>query len=228
MPPTLVSLALTVCGASLVHIVALENREALDELEDYADMTSSDMNALATKMERRTPQQGRAVLPTKVLKNIHALCFWARERIRKGEDLTFGTFDVDALRKAKLEMKLREDTSDKTPTIKPDKFTPAKWRDFSKAFPMYLSGFKGAQYAPLDYIIRPVLTEDDEESLASHNTFTIGIEPRQKDLYNYPVEGRHFTEDNHEVYRLLADLVSGSEGMSWIEEFEMSQNGRAA
>ena len=114
-------------------------------------------------------------------------------------------------------MKLRDDTSDKTPTIKPEKFAPAKWRDFAKAFPMYLSGFKGAQHATLDYIIRPNID-------AGH----VHANSRVESLYDHPLTGRHYTKNNHKVYRLLANPLSDSEGMSWIEEFETLQNGRAA
>ena len=114
-------------------------------------------------------------------------------------------------------MKLRKDTSDQTSSIKPDKFTPAKWRDFERLFPMYLSGFKGAQHASLEYILRPAIPPDH-----------VHLEQRVQELYDYPLTGRHFTEDNHATYRLLADLLAGTEGMSWIEAFQSSQNGRAA
>ena len=97
---TPVSAALTICGANAEHIEALETREALDDLEDYADMTTSDMNALATKIEEKTAAQGRTILPTKILKNIHALYFWASERVRKNKILDHNLFDLAALREA--------------------------------------------------------------------------------------------------------------------------------
>ena len=214
---TPVAAALTICGANADHIAALETRKALDSLEDYADMTTSDMNVLATKIEKRTAAQGKVIIPTKILKNLHALCFWASERVRKNEALDHNLFTVNALRDAKSEMKLRKDTSDQTSSIKPDKFTPAKWRDFERLFPMYLSGFKGAQHASLEYILRPAIPPDH-----------VHLEQRVQELYDYPLTGRHFTEDNHATYRLLADLLAGTEGMSWIEAFQSSQNGRAA
>ena len=98
---TPVSAALTICGANAEHIEALETRETLDDLEDYADMTTSDMNALATKIEEQTAVQGRTILPTKILKNIHALYFWASERVRKNKILDHNLFDLAALREAK-------------------------------------------------------------------------------------------------------------------------------
>ena len=113
-------------------------------------------------------------------------------------------------------MKLRTDMADVTSSIKPDKFTTTTWRDFEKLFPMYLSGFKGSQHTSLEYILRP-------------NVPLGHVLPNQRtrDLYNYPLAGRNYTEDNHAVYRLLADLVAGTQGMSWIEAFQTSQHGRA-
>ena len=98
---TPVAAALTICGANAEHIAALELGKALDSLEDYADMTTSDMNALATKMEKQTEAHGRVIFLTKILKNIHAMCFWASERVRKNKVLDHQLFDVKALWYAK-------------------------------------------------------------------------------------------------------------------------------
>lgn len=61
--------------------------ERLNSLNDYAELTNRDITELAAKLERRrTVADGRVSLPAKVLKNIQTLCFWAREKICKGED----------------------------------------------------------------------------------------------------------------------------------------------
>lgn len=51
---------------------------------------------------------------------------------------------------------------------------------------------------------------------------------RDRALYSYPLQGRHFSLDNMTAYRLLSDLVSGTSGYTWISEFDRAQNGRAA
>ncbi len=76
---TPVAQVLTVCGANDAEILALEGRERLDTLDDYADMLKEEGSALAAKLERRTIVTGRVILPTKVIKNVQALCFWASE-----------------------------------------------------------------------------------------------------------------------------------------------------
>ena len=52
--------------------------------------------------------------------------------------------------------------------------------------------------------------------------------PRNQALYNYPLGGRHFQEDNMTVYCLLSDLISGTTGFVWVQPFDRAQNGRAA
>ena len=74
--------ALTVCQANAQERNALAVREHLDTLEDYAELTNRDITELALKLERRAIADGRVILPAKVLKNIQALCFWAREMVR--------------------------------------------------------------------------------------------------------------------------------------------------
>ena len=51
---------------------------------------------------------------------------------------------------------------------------------------------------------------------------------RDRELYCYPLNGRHYNLDNMMVYRLLSDVVSGTLGYTWIRDHDRSQNGRAA
>ena len=52
-------------------------------------------------------------------------------------------------------MRMRKEEQGTKATIKPDKFHPKCWKDWSDQFDVYLSHHKGAQFAPLDYIICP-------------------------------------------------------------------------
>jgi hypothetical protein len=61
-------------------------------------------------------------------------------------------FDEGTLAETKALMKLRDDNVAAAPSIKPAKFTAAKWHDWHTSFITYLSNYKGSQLAELDYI----------------------------------------------------------------------------
>ena len=215
--PTPVQHVLTVCQANAGEINAFEVTERLNTLDDYAELTNQDVKAIASKLEKRTVANGRVLLPQKLIKNIQALCFWCREETRKGVNLNHNDFTAAVLVQSKADMKRREEDKSEAPQIKPDKFKPKQWKVWAKQFDVYLSNHKGAQFCPLDYIIRPVVP-------AGH----IHANAREAALYQYPLTGPHFREDNMQVYRMLSDLVSGTEGESWINEFNRAQHGRNA
>ena len=209
---------LTVCQANQQERQVLIVRERLNTLSDYAELTSRDIIELASKFERRTVADGRIILPAKVLKNIQALCFWARERVRKGEALTAAAFTAEELTTTKEMMRIRDEGLKEAPSIKPDKFDPNKWTSWSKQFVTCLSHVTGQQFSPLDYVVRQ---EPPPQPLAEMNE-------RDRALYSFPLHGRHFTLDNMTAYRLLSDLVNGTSGYTWISAYDRAQNGRAA
>ena len=50
---------------------------------------------------------------------------------------------------------------------------------------------------------------------------------RDRELYRYPLNGRHYVLDNMMAFRLLSNVVAGSLGYTWIRDHDRSQNGRA-
>jgi hypothetical protein len=214
---TPVTAVLQICGANAAEINALENVERLDTIEDYAEMTSKEVSYLASKLERRTAAAGRTIIATKVIKNLQALCCWASERVKLHLPLDPLEFNAAALLTAKQEMRQRDEATADKPTIKPEKFKPENWHDFGSGFLTYLSNHNGAQYSPLDYVTRP-----EVDTVHVHTT------ERNRLLYQYPLTGNLFREDNKAVFRMLADLLRGTEGYTWIASFERSQDGRAA
>ena len=209
---------LIVCQANEQERAVLIRRERLSSLSDYAELTKRDIMELAAKLERRTVADGRIILPAKVLKNIQALCFWAREKVRKGEELDPAVFTAAELATTKEAMRIRDEGQNEAPSIKPDKFDPDKWTSWSKQFITYLSHVTGQQFSPLDYVLR------QEPPVQPRNEMT----ERDRALYAYPLRGRHFNLDNMTTYRLLSDLVNGTSGYTWISNYDRAQDGRAA
>ena len=213
-----VAYVLGVCVATEAEINTFEVSERLNTLQDYAEMSANDVTNLIARIERRTVADGRIIVPQKLVKNIQALCFWLAERERKGEPLNHLEFTPAELTNAKRDMKLLGEHKVEAPAIKPEKFNPKKWKTWAKQFDVYLSNHRGVQNAPLDYVTR-------------NEPLPIGYvhaNDRERELYQYPLTGPRFRDDNMMVYRMLYDLVTGTEGESWITEFNRAQNGRAA
>ena len=124
------------------------------------------------------------------------------------------TFTAAVLAHAKINMRRRQEDKTDALQIKLEKFKPKSWKTWSKQFDIYLSNHKGAQFFPLDYVIQPTVP-------AGH----IHVNTCEAALYQYPLTGPHFREDNMQVYRMLSDLVSVTEGESWINEFNRAQHG---
>ena len=153
--PTPIQQVLNVCQANPAEIEALEVQERLDMLHDFAETTADDVSTLASKLEKRTIADGRIILPQKLIKNIQALTFWCSERLQQNIALDPDHFTAAELNDTKRLMRMRKEEQGSKATIKPDKFDPKRWKDWSDQFDVYLSHHKGAQFAPLDYIIRP-------------------------------------------------------------------------
>ena len=209
---------LTVCQANPQERQVFIARERLNRLDDYVQMSAKEITKLASKFKCRTVADGRIMIPAKVIKNIQVLCFWARVRERAGQPLLAADFTAAALAEAKETMCLRDETQQEALSIKPDKFSPNQWTEWSKHFTTYLSHTKGIQYAPLDYVIR---TEPPPTVPANMNQ-------RERALYQFPLNSRHFIDDNNTVYRLLCDLLIGTPSYVWVEQYDRSQNGRDA
>ena len=156
-------------------------------------------------------------MPAKVLKNIQVFCFWAREKTRVGQPLVAADFDAAELARSRESMRIREETTQEAPSIKPDKFCEDKWMSWKLQFVTYLSHVQGVQFAPLDYVVH---TEPPPGPLAT-------MSQRDRELYRYPLNGRHYNLDNMTVYRLLSNVVAGTLGYTWISDHDRSQNGWA-
>jgi hypothetical protein len=213
---TPVQQVLGVCGAVAAEIQTLEIQERLDTIQDFAEMTSRDVTELAKELSRRNANAGRLIMPHKLIKNIKGLCFWALERTRTDQPLEAALFTAAALTEAKLQLAIREETTDSAPTIHMEKFKPTDWTQWSRDFQIYLSNHSGISHAPLDYVIRAHPPEAGTPSA------------RELDLQRYPLTGIHYKEDNMRIYRILNPLITGSEAMTWTSAFERAQDGRGA
>ena len=189
--------------------------------DDYPLMSASTLRSMFERLEKQPANSGtRLQLPEATIINITALCHWCRERTKLELPLDGAAFDAPALRRARLDlMKLEEQQkstkTDTTPTMKMDKLDPTKWNNWSRHFRTYLSNISAEQATTLDYVIR---TEPAPIPMAE-------MDPRERDLYRFPLNGKIFRKDNQKTYRLLVELVQGTPGWTWIQAHGRSQNG---
>ena len=81
-----ITACLIVCGANADVRNVLITNEGLRDLTTFAGLTTDEISQLAGRMERREALI-RVMIPQRVIKNLQALAFWARQRIRKRQPL---------------------------------------------------------------------------------------------------------------------------------------------
>ena len=86
-------------------------------------------------------------------------------------------------------MKHQEEDKTETPQIKPNKFKSKNWEIWAKQFDLYLSNHKGAQFFPLDYVIR------SDISVGYTHTTT-----REAGLYCCLLTRVHYQDDNMQLF----------------------------
>ena len=153
-----------------------------------------------------------------VLQNMKLLCYWLKRQRRLQRTVFSGSFTEEVLEATanRIESEKADEEADSDTGIKPDKLDPKDWDFWELQFSTYLSHVKGAQGAPLDYVIRP---EVDEDYVFSST--------REQEMYEYPLRGELYRKDNWRVFRLLQDLLKPTEH-TWVQSHLTSQNGRQA
>ena len=217
LPLSPIGLMLQVCGANLIEIYALETTERLNALVHYRRLDDNGVSELASRLEKRPPGE-RVRLPMSVLQNIKVLCYWIRRKYRLRlvvNPADWNQAEMDSTISL-IEEEEAEGDVDTNATIKPDKLKPSEWDYWELKFETYLSHVKGAQNAPIDYVIRKDVPEGH-----------VHLSQREEEMYLYPLEGALFRKDNRKVYRLLQDLLEPTEH-TWIQPYLASQNGREA
>ena len=100
---------------------------------------------------------------------------------------------------------------------KPEKFDPVKWVQWKESFENYLSLQTSHNNVPLSYIIRKNIDND-----------YIFSTKEEEWIHSVAFRGERFLRDQKRVYQLLKGFLVGTDGNTWIGDFEASSNGRMA
>ena len=96
------------------------------------------------------------------------------------------------------------------------KFNPDEFETYEIAFMNLLAQTYGAQRENLKYVARPVIVP---VAFANES---------ERRMFQLPLTGEAFNEDNMEVYRMLKSFLVNTAGWTWIEPFDATENGRGA
>ena len=210
---------LQTCG---IGPVAIRNRiitsEGFNALDDIGIMESdSDVTDMAKRLASRPANAGRVHLGTIQIKNLQCLVWWIRDRQRHNQAINSADFDIAAMNAARESKRIEKERSNRDATVSGlAKFQPDEFDEHEDAFLNLLSQRIGSLRVPLRYVVRAQVTP---------TTFATENERR---MYQIPLAGESYDDDNHRVYRLLKEYLINTPGWAWIEPFDATENGREA
>ena len=194
------------------------NNEGFTEIATLRVLESdSEVDHMAKRLQVRTVAEGRVNLTTVQIQYIKALAWWVRDRIKHGQPLTAADF-TPAARDGAMESKRVEKERVSTEVSIKDlsKFDPDDFDIHEDAFLNLLSRTYGAMKVSLRYVVRsevvPTEYADDEE----------------RRMFQLPLQGVSYDQDNRDVYRKLKAFLVDTPGWAWIEPFNNTENGRGA
>ena len=198
--------------------VAMIQREGFQTLADLTTLVNDkDVDEMAKRMAARTLAGGKIDLGTIVIQNLKTLVWWVDDHMKRGITPAAVDFTAQAMRKAAIEKRLRRELADHKPTLKDlGKFDPDDFDTFEDAFVNLLKQKYGVIKEPLAYVVRPDIAPEEY------------VTTEERRLFEIPLTGNAFELDNYTVFRELKAALINSPGWAWIEEFDKTEDGRAA
>ncbi len=157
---------------------------------------------------------------------LKAFLYWLKNQIRRGIDIyydydkDFGQVKLVASIKA-LETLEGLDKAGESKTKAPEKFqlhSLCSWTSLNHDLENYLVSLQGILGVPLIYVIRKE---------AMNNVAPPGEDAIQELVHLAPLDGPIYLEDKQCVYRIIRDMVSGTDGWTWMQDVK-NEDGREA
>ncbi len=219
VPGAEVHLVLGICGVdnNAVRNVIIDHK-GFDTLEKIAMLEKDeDVTEMAKRMAGRNVADGRAILGTVQIKSIQALAWWIRDRIKCGVVPNAAEFDAAALRDAMTNKQVEYQRSETEVSVdKLAKFDPDEYDIHEDAFLNLLAQTNGTANEPLSYVV------------CSTAPPAVFVNDYQCRMFQLPLNGARFDEDNRTVFRKLKAFLIDTPGWAWIESFNDTENGRDA
>ena len=167
--------------------------------------------------DKDTVAEGRVLLGTVAIKHLQALVWWVRDNQKRGVALVAANFTPAVMQQAMIAKGIEKGRGAADTTIKDlGKFDPEDYDVHEDAFLNLLAQTIGSCRESIRYVVRA------DQAPAEF------VDEREERMFQLPLNGNGYEEDNRAVYRLLKAFLISSAGWAWIEQFNPTENGRAA
>jgi hypothetical protein len=223
MIPADVDFVLMMCGvgvtldgddpAARARVICFEGLDSFAAFGLYTDEEIADM---AQRNERRSPAAQRVRMGLGHIKRLKAVSYCVKKARREGRMLDALELTPELLDELMEEMSHEVTTKKDEKLFYPEKFKAKRYKALSRSLYNYLDSITGKAGVALTYVIRPEGADLED-----------AVDEYQRVLYSVPHAGFAFRDDNRQVYRVLKDLIIGTNGWAW---FNMTPegNGRAS
>jgi hypothetical protein len=209
---------LHVCGLrDILAQTRLINYEGIKTVEDLANYTDVELDAMADRNSKRSPPNLRVNMGLARTKALKAITHWMRKKIQESAPCELRELTPALI--AELIGKIHAKSAKKDADSKlyyPDVFVATDYKNWIKKVENYLDSRTGKSGVPLSYVIRPVNADPadapDEYTRAMLAASFMTTQCR---------------DDNREFYHLLKDLLTKMECQTWFEKVK-DGDGRAA
>lgn len=191
--------------------------EGIENVEDLANYTDNEIDAMADRNSKRSPAATRVQMGLARTKALKAITHWVRKKIREGADCDL--LELTPALIAQLIMEINATAGKRDSDSKlyyPDSFSATDYKNWIKKVENYLDSRTGKSGVPLSYVIRPAGVNPHDAT----DEYT-------RAMWAASFETPQYREDNREVYHLFKDLLTKTEGATWFEKVR-DGDGRAA
>ena len=140
------------------------------------------------------------------IKCLQGLAWWATDLTLRGHNINLDDFDNEAMIASVEDAALEyEESSKKSDTEKPEKFSHSDWTVWEESLYNYLHSIKNSRGIPISYVIRKDEQPED-------------IPLREREIiYHANLEGNMFIRDSKRVLALLKELTNGTDAEAWMK-----------
>jgi len=209
---------LTVCGlANEADRTSIINNEGFTSLADFGLLSEKDVYEMVKRMGSRTAAAGRVYVGTLQVVKLQALCYWVRDQQKHGQHLDHNDWDNDVVTLTIERMRIGKERDTTSVSVSDlGKFDPEDFETHETGFVNLLSQTRGTQGESLKYIARDAVVP------------AVFADEAERRMYQLPLTGEAFEQDNKQAYRLLKSFLVNTPGWTWIESFNATENGRGA
>ena len=199
-------------GLTAAQIVAIRT-EGFERLNDFLTISNKEITDMASRLTSLPVVRGGTRIGVIHIKKLQAIAYWVRDCHNRNQIPDAGAFDAATLLCCQHESAIRKQKRD-DPTdadVKsPGKFKANEWVDWEMKLNNYLATLNGSSGIPLNYVI---CNENDPD----RNPNAL--------VWQAPLTGTVFNTDAETIFRIIIQLVVGTDAHEWVKGNEHHKDG---